>query len=155
MILLRGCNRAPQVKTYLKKNVIKPSSPNSSIPPSLMLKEKWRRWQVSSARSWFSDDRQCSASHTLGVLLGLLEAEHIISSPVVSDLYNLASAILFEMAFVRSIFSCIVERQQSLATSLEALRETNTSDCWRSLWRQGVLDRYPNYLGQVLLRRAS
>jgi len=61
--------------------------------------------------------------------LGEPQPAQIISSPVVSDLYNLASAILFEMAFVRSIFSCIVERQQSLATSLEALRETNTSDC--------------------------
>ena len=49
MILVRGCKRARQVKTYLKKNAIKSSSPNSSIPPSLMLKEKWRRWQVSIA----------------------------------------------------------------------------------------------------------
>jgi hypothetical protein len=40
VILVRGCKRARQVKTYLKTNAIKPSYPNSSIPPSLMLKEK-------------------------------------------------------------------------------------------------------------------
>jgi len=42
VILVRGCKRARQVKTYLKKNVIKRLYPNSSILPSLVLKEKWR-----------------------------------------------------------------------------------------------------------------
>ncbi|MEG4214397.1 hypothetical protein QUA27_02960 [Microcoleus sp. Pol14C6] len=40
MTLVRGCKRAPQVKTYLKTNLIKGEYPNSSISLSFNVKRK-------------------------------------------------------------------------------------------------------------------